>query len=131
MTNKLISSTIRALRKTPFLVSLLFFLFTGLTANSQTYEFETHLRSEKSTSLHIYKLIIDQSSGTVKVTYELFIPSFLDSIEDVDLDSTKIREIGINENSEIVIVDSNNEAVVGVYVNNTGTNGYFIYKSKE
>ena len=123
MTNKLISATVKGLHNTPLLATLLFFLFTGLLANAQTYEFESSLRAKGSFTY--YNLIIDQSLGTVKVTTDFYITSLMGSIEDVDLD-TKIGIILLNENSEIVIGDSNDEFIAAVYVNNSGTDGYFI-----
>ncbi len=126
MTNKFISATVKGLHNTSLLATLLFFLFTGLLANAQTYEFGTSSINHESVSLLNRDLTINQTTGTVKLIFSM--SSISGSFDDVVID-TNIGIILVNENSEIVIGDSYDEFVAAVYVNNSGTQGYFVYHS--
>lgn len=95
MINKLISATVKVLQKNSFLATLMFLFFTGLTANSQTYEFRTSSVNHASVSVINRELIINQTAGTVKVTFGIQSYQFGDN-EDVVLD-TKIGMIFEND----------------------------------
>ena len=104
MINELISTTVRGLQKPSLFATLLVFLFTDLTANSQIYEFGTSSVNRESVSVIKRKLIINQTTGTVKVTFGMHSYQFGNN-EDVVLD-TRIGMIFENDKSEIVIVYS-------------------------
>lgn len=124
MINKLISGIVKGLQKSSLLYALLFILFTGLPANSQTYEFGTSSLNKESASILNRDLTINQTTGTVKLVFS--ISSISGSFDDVVFD-TRIGIILVNEKSEIVIGDSDDEFIAAVYVNNSGTEGYFVY----
>lgn len=116
MINNRFNSTIRRI----YLAILIAFFFSNQTAYSQIYEFRTVSFNKEGTSSLAKVLNIDQTTGKVKVSF------ILGSMNNIVLD-TKIGNIFENNNSEIVIQNTDNEPIVAVFVNNSGSEGYFIY----